>query len=141
MSAMHKATKATMLYDDAKGDGGAASEYVSRMLAGAAMIHMHHLMATGPGSFAKHAALGAYGDLADAVDGLAEAYMGCTGKGLVFSGVQVQVGGDCIADVRALYEYVEKSRAALGAESHIQNEVDTVLNVLASMLYKLNRLY
>jgi nitroimidazol reductase NimA-like FMN-containing flavoprotein (pyridoxamine 5'-phosphate oxidase superfamily) len=46
-----------------------------------------------------------------------------------------------VDDVRALYEYVEKSRAALGAESHIQNEVDTVLNVLASMLYKLNRLY
>jgi hypothetical protein len=140
MSAMPRPSKSSMLYDDAKGDASAASEYVSRLLAGAAMIHMHHLMVTGPGSFAKHGALGAYGDLADAADGLAEAYMGCTGKALAFTSATVAIGGDCTADVRALYEYAEKSRGAMGSEAHIQNEVDTVLNVLAAMIYKLTRL-
>lgn len=144
MSAFPKASKASLLYQGQSaqqgGDSSAASEYVSRLLAGAAMIHMHHLMVTGAGSFAKHMALGAYGDLADAVDGLAEAYIGCTGNPLQFSQASIAIGGDCTADIQSLYEYAEKSRSAMGSESHIQNEVDSILTILSSMLYKLNRL-
>ena len=131
----------TLLYEQSgQVDGAAASEFISRLLAGATMIHMHHLMVSGQGSFAKHMALGVYADLAEAVDGLAEAFMGCTGTPLAFSAVSMPLGPDPIKDVQALYEYVETARGAMGSESHIQNEVDAVATLLSSTLYKLNRL-
>lgn len=142
MMNMTRPKASSLLYDagNGGGDGAAASEFISRLMAGATMLHMHHLMVTGPGSFAKHMALDAYGDLADAADKLAEAYIGCTGTPLSFSGQTVTIGADCAADVKALYEYVETARGAMGTESHIQNEVDGVATLLAGVLYKLNRL-
>jgi len=130
----------SLLYGSDKGDTNAASEFISRLMTGAVMMHMHHLMVTGQGSYAMHTALGVYGELADLADGLAEAWMGCTGMAVSFTGGTVQIGTDPKADVQALYEYVESARAALGSESHIQNEVDAVCTLLSSCLYKLNRL-
>ena len=140
MTMMPKPKPMSLLYENDKGDASAASEFVSRLLHGATMIHMHHLMVTGQGSFAKHMALDMYNDLASAVDGLAEAYIGCTGMPLSFSGGQFTMGTDCVADVKALYEYVESARSAMGTESHIQNEIDGICTLLSSALYKLNRL-
>ena len=73
-----KSPMASLLYDSDKGDAGAASEFIARLLNGATAIHMHHLMVTGAGSFAKHTALGVYEGLTEAVDSLAESYIGCT---------------------------------------------------------------
>lgn len=117
---------------------GSASGYISTLLHGVTMAHMHHLMT---GSYAKHMALGdLYDGLQGAVDGLAEAYMGCTGEKLTFSGSSFTIGSDPIADVQALYSFAEGKRSAMGKESHIQNEVDNVCTVLSSALYKLKRL-
>lgn len=131
---------ASLLYESDKGDASGASEFITRLLHGATMLHMHHLMVTGQGSFAKHMALDVYNDLASAADGLAEAYIGCTGTPLSFGGGSVTIGTDCTADVKALYEYVETSRNVMGSESHIQNEIDGICTLLSSVLYKLNRL-
>ena len=131
----------SLLYgSDKGGDSSAASEFITRLLHGSTMMHMHHLMVTGPGSYAAHTALGAYGELADLTDGLAEAWIGCTGMTLSFNGGAMQIGTDPKADVKALYEYVESARTAMGNESHIQNEVDGICTLLSSVLYKLNRL-
>lgn len=133
-------SSASMLYESGSGNAGGASEFISRLLHGSTMIHMHHLMVTGQGSFAKHMALDIYNDLASLADGLAEAYIGCTGIPLSFKGGSCTMGGDPVADIKALYEYVESARNSMGSESHIQNEIDTVCTLLSSALYKLNRL-
>lgn len=135
-----KSPMASLLYDSDKGDAGAASEFIARLLNGATAIHMHHLMVTGAGSYAKHKALGVYDDLTKAVDSLAESYIGCTGTPLMFKGGTVTMNPDCVAEVRALYEYIETARTAMGTESHIQNEVDNISSLLSSALYKLTRL-
>lgn len=140
MSMYSKPKAASLLYESDSGDAAGASEFISRLLHGATVLHMHHLMVTGPGSFAKHMALGVYDDLAEAADKLAEAYIGCTGTPLSFSGGQFTLGGDCVADVQSLYEYVENSRSVMGNETHIQNEIDGICTLLSGTLYKLNRL-
>lgn len=134
------AKSASLLYESDKGDASGASEFITRLLHGSTMLHMHHLMVTGPGSFAKHSALDVYNELASLTDGLAEAYIGCTGTPLSFGAGSFTVSGDCVSDVKSLYEYVETSRAVMGNESHIQNEIDSVCTLLSSVLFKLNRL-
>lgn len=135
-----KSPMASLLYESDSGDSSAASEFITRLLNGATAIHMHHIMVTGAGSFAKHTALGVYDDLTEAVDALAEAYIGCTGTPLAFKGGTVTMNPDCVAEVKALYEYVETARGAMGTESHIQNEIDGIATLLAGALYKLTRL-
>ncbi|CAB4161371.1 hypothetical protein UFOVP728_45 [uncultured Caudovirales phage] len=119
----------------------AASDYIARILHGVTMAHMHHLTVMGPGAYAAHMALGElYSGLQAKADELAEAIIGCYDVPLVFSGGSVTITDNPIADVAALYEYVESERAACGYESHIQNIVDEVCTVLAQALYKLRRL-
>lgn len=137
------ADKGTLLYgnmDKGRGDAGAAAEFIARLLHAATAIHMHHLMVSGPGSYAAHTALGMYNDLVDAADGLAESWMGCTGGSLIFSGGTFELGSDPTAEVRKVYEYVETNRGMMGPESHIQNDIDGICTLLSSTLYKLEKL-
>lgn len=135
------APKGTLLYgNDSHGNASEASEFITRLMHGSTAVHMHHLMVEGPGSYAAHQALGMYGDLADLADKLAESYMGCSGEKLKFGGGQFSIAGDPIAEVQALYDYVEAKRMMMGSESHIQNDVDEICTLLATTLYKLKRL-
>lgn len=117
-------------------DSGAATEFISRLLEAVKVIHMVHLMTQGPGSFAPHSALGVYDDLDSATDDLAEAWMGCT-KGKFKFPVDVS---SYSAEVQKIYEYIEKNRMAMGSESHIQNEVDSICTLLSKALFKLDNL-
>lgn len=134
------ATKGTLLYGDMnKGsDGSGASEFISKLLEAAVIIHKQHLMTTGPGSFAAHEALGdVYDQLETGADNLAESFMGCKRVGLSFGGVDAK---DFSSETRRIYEYIEANRMMMGSESHIQNLVDEVLDNLARNLFKLDRL-
>lgn len=134
-------SKSTLLYgDDSSTDAGSASAFVSRIMHSANAIHMHHLMVEGPGSFAQHMALGIYDDLREAVDGLAEAYMGCTGNKLKFSGGSFELAATPLEELNSIYEYLEQNRSAMGSESHIQNEVDAICSLVSTTIYKLTRL-
>lgn len=129
--------KASLLYSGEK-DSGGASEFVARVLGGVTMAHMHHLMTD---SYAKHMALNQlYEDLQDHGDDLAEAAMGCMQKKLAFTGCSIAIGQDAVADVQALYDYVEQNRQMMGPESHIQNIVDEICSDISSALYKLRML-
>ena len=131
----------TLLYGlESKGDSAGASAFVSRLMHCANAIHMHHLMVEGPGSFAAHSALGVYGPLRDAADGLAEAWMGCTGEKLKFTSGSFELAPTPLAEVQKLYSYLESDRMSMGTESHIQNEIDTLCTLVSATLYKLTRL-
>ena len=134
-------SKGSLLYGaESKGDTKGASQFVSRVMHAANAIHMHHLMVEGPGSFAQHMALGVYSDLRDAVDGLAEAWMGCTGQKLSFTSGPFDLAASPLDELQKLYAYLEQNRQLLGTESHIQNELDTLCTLVSSTLYKLTRL-
>lgn len=122
---------ATLLYENDTADIKGATEFISRLLTFAVTAHLHHLSTN---SYAKHMALdGLYKELPGLVDDLAEAFMGCTGQ-------KIAQIGDPMADVQNIYEYVESARGKMGRESHIQNEVDNICNLIASTLYKLKQL-
>lgn len=123
-----------------KGDSTGASQYISKIMHVANALHMHHLMVEGPGSYAAHQALGVYADLRDAADGLAEAWMGCTGQKLKFESGQFDLAATPLEECQKMYAYLEKNRQLMGSESHIQNEVDTICTLISSTLYKLTRL-
>lgn len=128
--------KGTLLYGNTGGDNAGAAEFISRLLDAVTVIHKAHLMTSGPGSFAAHEALGdAYGGLEDGLDNLAESYMGCMKTGMQFAGVDAGA-----AEVRKVYDYIEANRGMMGAESHIQNLIDEILDKLARNLFKLDRL-
>lgn len=132
--------KGTLLYGNNSADAGAASEFIAKLLHAATSIHMHHLTVEGPGSHAKHTALGMYDDLVKAADGLAESWMGCTGGKLTFKSGSFEMGSDPVAEVKKVYEYVESNRAMMGAESHIQNDIDGICTLLSTTIYKLEKL-
>ena len=134
-------SKGSLLYGgESKGEPGGASQFVSRIMHAANAIHMHHLMVEGPGSFAAHMALGVYSDLRDAADGLAEAWMGCTGEKLKFSSGAFELAASPLDELNKLYGYLEQNRRMMGSESHIQNEIDAICTLVSSTLYKLTRL-
>lgn len=134
------ATKDTMLYggkEAIKPSPKAMEEFVSKLLDAVTLIHKAHLVTTGKGSFAGHTGLGVYSDLEDATDNLAEVWMGCTGQGLTFGGISTS---NFSTQVRSIYEWIEENRAKVGDESHLQNEVDSILSTLSKALFKLDRL-
>lgn len=119
----------------------AASDFIARLLHGVTMAHMHHFTVVGQSAFAKHMALGElYEGLQDKTDALAEALMGCQDIGFAFGASQFAISANPIADVQALYNFVEANRMAVGSESHIQNQVDEICSVLSTALFKLRRL-
>lgn len=121
-----------------------AAEFIAVLLHGVTATHMLHLLCRGPGSFAKHMALGElYDGLEDLADKLAEAYFGCASliedyPGTKFPSFSVQ--SDALAYVTQLYEYVEEKRQKMGDESHIQNIVDEICSLISTAKYKIKEL-
>lgn len=133
-------SKSTLLYGEEAGDKPspkAMDEFVTKLLDAVTIIHKAHLVTTGKGSFAGHTGLGVYSDLDDATDSLAEIWMGCTGQGLSFGGISTS---NFSKEVRTIYEWIENNRSKVGTESHLQNEVDSILSTLSKALFKLDRL-
>lgn len=129
---------ATLLYSESKADPKGAASFVSRLLHGVTAIHMLHL---GSKSYAQHMALGdLYEGLQEQVDALAEEFQGCRGVLLQFSAEQFTVPSDAVSFVQTMYEFAEGNRALMGLESHIQNRVDEICQLLAKTLYKLKNL-
>lgn len=121
-----------------------AAEFIAVLLHGVTATHMLHLLCRGPGSYAKHVALGElYSGLDEAADGLAEAYFGCASLITEYPGTKFpsfSTESDPVRYVEQLYEYVEEKREKMGSESHIQNIVDEICSLVSTALYKLREL-
>ena len=114
-------------------------EFVGTLLHSATITHFMHLQLTGEGSNAKHMALAAYYDaIVDLADGLAEAIQGCektiiTGYPKVFANNMMEP----LAYLESLKTYIEVNRESVSPESNIQNEIDTIVTLIDSTIYKL----
>lgn len=120
---------------------GDSPDFISKLLHGVTAAHMLHLLTKGPGSYAKHKALGSlYDELGDLTDSLAEECFGVHGVPPTFPTEKFICPKEPVSFVSELYDYVTKNRKQMGDESHIQNTVDSILSLLATTKYKLENL-
>lgn len=107
--------------------------------------HVYHLGVKGPGSYAAHVALNTYYDeIIGIIDGLVESYQGKYGL-ITFQEVD---GLDTDCDIRNIIKYFERLCSALEKlredkklqDSWIQNQIDTIAELLYSTRYKLENL-
>ena len=116
---------------------GSFVDIVSGMLHSRTQIHIYHLQTK---SFAVHKALNDYYDgVVDLFDGLVESYQGKHG---IVENYKCD-GYDNYSSVNSAIEYLQKldktiegSRKSI-KESFIQNQIDTVQELIYSTIYKL----
>jgi hypothetical protein len=112
-------------------------QFISTLLASRTQAHIFHLQTP---SFAAHKALNEYyEEIVDIVDGIVESYQGKYGIITGYGNVALQEYQSCegiIAYFTTLCMYVEKSRQMLCQDSYIQNQIDEVVALINSTIYK-----
>ena len=112
-------------------------QFVSTLLASRTQAHIFHLQTP---SFAAHKALNEYyEEIVDIIDGIVESYQGKYGIITGYGNVALQEYQSCegiIAYFTTLCMYVEKSRQMLCQDSYIQNQIDEVVALINSTIYK-----
>lgn len=118
---------------------------ISLFLHSRTQAHVFHLRVNGPGAYAAHVALQSYYEgIVDIIDGLVESYQGKNGL-IEFEEVE---GLDNNADIKNIIKYFENLSTALIKirkdeslqDSYIQNQIDTIDELLYSTKYKLENL-
>jgi hypothetical protein len=113
-------------------------QFVSTLFASRTQAHVFHLQTD---SFAEHSALNTYYDeIIGITDGIVESYQGKYGIVRGYGNVSLQEFQNCegiISYFEILYTYVEKSRQMLPQDTYLQNQIDEVVALIASTLYKL----
>ena len=108
-------------------------DFFSKLFQSRDIIHLCHLATT---SYAAHVALGGYYEgIVGLVDGLVESYQGV--YGLQKIDIPITVVCEPIGYLKNLYSYIMQSKEVLFKESFYLNQIDTILELLASTLYKL----
>ena len=111
-------------------------EFVGTLLHSATIAHFKHLQTT---SYAQHKALQKYYEsIVDAADTIAEAIQGC--KGEIINSYPSMFGNtdaEPLEYLKSIREYVIANRDAISEYSNIQNEIDAVMTLLDSTIYKL----
>ena len=116
-----------------------AAEFLSRLFEARDYLHFAHLKVSGDGAYAAHKALNeAYDGILGLADGLVESYQGV--HGLVdLKTKSISYNGGHLEYIKTLYKYIDENRSVF-KESFLQNQVDTVEELLASTIYKLENL-
>jgi DNA-binding ferritin-like protein len=116
------------------------TEMVSRLLHSQTQVHIFHLGTKGNGSYAAHKALqGYYEGIDSLVDGIIESYQGKHGLVTGYDTYDIskfESVSQCISYLEDLGEMIEEKRDSV-KESYLQNQIDTIQELLYSTLYKL----
>jgi hypothetical protein len=89
----------------------------------------------------EHLALGSYyNEILEPVDGLIESLQGIKGRvdGYTTKPLVDYKEGQSVSYFKGLYDYIQKEREGVGSESWIQNQVDTIAELVAETLYQLS---
>jgi DNA-binding ferritin-like protein len=117
---------------------------MSTLMSARTQAHVFHLGTKGPGSFAAHKALNEfYDEFLDIVDGFVESYQGKYGivNGWGNLGLQdFQSTEQVIAYFITLVAFIEKVRTVAFQDSYLQNQIDEMIQLIYSLLYKLTNL-
>ena len=113
-------------------------QFISTLFASRTQAHVFHLQTP---SFAAHKALNDYYDeIVGITDGIAESYQGKYGIITGYGNIALQEYQSCEAIImffETLCMYVEKSRQMLPQDSYIQNQIDEIVALIKSTIYKL----
>jgi hypothetical protein len=112
-------------------------QFVQCLLHSVTNAHILHFQSK---SYAQHMALGAfYDEVSDLVDGFVEAFQGKYGLLTNYKADYELPANDPVAYLTYLKDEVETLRRMQGfpQDSELQNEVDTIANLINSTLYKL----
>jgi hypothetical protein len=116
------------------------ASFVSTLLSSRTQAHIFHWRCKGVGAGWMHTALGAYYDeIVDLVDSLVESVQGRYGllEGYKGDNQFMEDTSKVIPYFEALCMYVEKNRVSLPQDSYIQNQIDTIVELIESTKYKL----
>lgn len=115
-------------------------EMVSRLLHSQTQVHVFHLGVKGSGSYAAHKALQGYYEGIDAlVDGVIESFQGKYGLVTNYETYDMEKFESvkkCISYFNDLNKMITVKRKSV-KDSYIQNQIDTVQELLFSTVYKL----
>lgn len=117
-------------------------ECMSYLMACSMQVHIYHLRAKGSGAFAAHMALGSlYGSLPDLVDSLAESMQGKYGLlNYDYSHSFDSNYMNALPFVKKCLAYVETERKSFPQDTYIQNQIDEIVALFYSTIYKLENL-
>ena len=119
-------------------DNAIIGQFVSTLLASRTQAHIFHLQTP---SFAAHKALKDYYDeIVGITDGLVESYQGKYGIITGYGNIALQEYESCEAIImffEMLCMYIEKSRTVICQDSYIQNQIDEIVALIKSTIYKL----
>lgn len=115
-------------------------EMVCTLLHSQTQVHIFHLGVKGSGSYAAHKALeGYYTEIDGLVDGLIESYQGKYGlltHYKSFENESFKSIDQTINYLKSLDEMIQEKRDCC-KESYLQNQIDTIQELIYSTLYKL----
>lgn len=110
-------------------------EFVLTLLHAATNTHLLHLKSK---SYAEHMALGTfYAELPDLVDALAESIQGLTGELIEYPADYYAPADTALQELEDLMQYVKQGRQELPQDSEVQNQIDTIAELINSTTYKL----
>jgi len=114
------------------------AKLISYLLHSRTQAHIYHLQTP---SFAAHMALNGYYDgIVALVDGLVESYQGKYGVLTNYSNFNILEYKSCediILYFQGLNMTIEKLRTLIPQDTYLQNQIDTVTELITSTIYKL----
>lgn len=119
------------------------AKFISTLLASRTQAHIFHWQVQDASSYAQHKALNDYYDeIVELTDELVESLQGKYGiiRGYVSPAVFREDGNPLIY-FKALSQYIETNRASMPQDSYIQNQIDEILALVESTIYKLENLH
>jgi len=110
-------------------------EFLLKLLHAATNGHILHLQTK---SYSEHKALqGYYEKLPDAVDAIIEQYQGAYQVIIEYPNMYEPPKADALQEVTYIRDFIVANRAVVGPYTSLQNEVDALLSVVESTMYKL----
>lgn len=123
--------------NESEGNNDQFCEIICKLLHSQTQVHILHLQTT---SYSEHKALQGYYEGIDAlVDGLVESYQGKHGllkNYKTFDMVDYKSNDQLIKYFKELLEIISDNRDSV-KESYLQNQIDTIEELINSTLYKL----
>lgn len=118
-------------------------QFIALLFLARDLAHREHLRVTGPGSYAKHIALGEfYSNIIELADTLVEAYQGRNEIIKDMPLLENEYGDDIINILESQLKWLEENRfkAVPAKDTPLQNMIDEIVGQYLSTLYKLKNL-
>lgn len=114
-----------------------AALLVSNCFHARTLAHISHLQTT---SYAQHVALNSfYSGIVDLTDAFAESFQGR--YGIIGSYPAPSISGGGVELVKNLRIWIDQNRAECGSQSELQNDIDSIVALCNSTIYKLTNLH